>query len=94
MRNNIFDELIADFVGLARAFGRYRADLALKFLGLEAFPKYRQGGRLESYRGSPPLSGEGLVVLRRLAFLSVHNLEQFSLEHPGLIAGSRGPRRA
>lgn len=93
MRNNIFDELIADFVGLARAFGRYRADLALRFLGLEAFPSYRQGGRLESYRGTPPLSDEGLVVLRRLAFLSVQNLEQFSLEHPDLLADLGGLAR-
>src|SRR4029078_7857581 len=32
IRNNVFDELIADFVGLVRAFGSYRSDLALRFL--------------------------------------------------------------
>ena len=52
MRSHVVDELVADFVGLARGFGGYRADLALRFLGLEAFPAYRTGGRLEHYRGS------------------------------------------
>ena len=32
MRTHVFDEIVADFVGLARAFGTYRPDLALRFL--------------------------------------------------------------
>jgi hypothetical protein len=40
IRNNVFDELIADFVGLVRAFGAYRSDFALRFLGLEAYPAF------------------------------------------------------
>jgi hypothetical protein len=41
MRNNVLDELVADFVGLVRTFGRYRDDLALRFFGLESFPRCR-----------------------------------------------------
>jgi hypothetical protein len=76
MRNHVFDELVADFVGLVRALGRYRADLALRFLGLEDFPRYRQGGRLEVYRGQPPLSDEAFAVVRALAVRAAANLER------------------
>lgn len=56
MQNNLLDELIADYWGIVVATGEYRADWFLRFLGLESFPQYRQGGRLENYRGQPPLS--------------------------------------
>lgn len=76
MRNHLLDELIADGVGLLQAFGHYRADLALRFLGLEAYPAYRGGGRLDVYRGKPPLSDEGFRVLQSLAFRSIDNLKK------------------
>lgn len=75
MRSHVVDELVADFVGLALGGGGYRADLALRFLGLEAFPAYRQGGRLEHYRGDPPLSDEAFAVIQRLVVAAAHNLE-------------------
>ncbi|HYQ84180.1 MAG TPA: hypothetical protein VEP28_09280, partial [Rubrobacter sp.] len=40
MRNNLLDELIADYAGIT-AVGPYRADWFLRFMGLEAFPAYR-----------------------------------------------------
>ncbi len=85
IRNNIFDELIADFVGLVRAFGRYRADLALRFLGLEAYPAFRAGGRLEVYRGKPPLSDAAFAVARTLAVRAARNLETFAGGHAALL---------
>jgi hypothetical protein len=85
MRNNVFDELIADFVGLVRTFGAYRADLALRFLGLEAHPAFRAGGRLEVYRGQPPLSDEAFAAVRTLAVKSAHNLETFAARRPELL---------
>jgi len=84
MRNNVFDELIADFVGLVRGCGRYRADLALRFLGLEAHPAFRAGGRLEVYRGQPPLSDAAFAVVRSLAVNSARNLEAFGGLHGSL----------
>ncbi|MGE5244850.1 MAG: DUF7005 family protein [Betaproteobacteria bacterium] len=78
MRKNAFDELIADFVGLVRAFGEYRADLALRFVGLEAFPRFRPGGRLEVYRGNPPLSDAAFAVVQTLFARSARNLQTFS----------------
>ncbi|GHU49214.1 hypothetical protein FACS1894127_1910 [Clostridia bacterium] len=48
-KNEIHDEIIADFMGLTAAFGDYDPIKFLTFLGLENYPKYRVGGRLEIY---------------------------------------------
>ncbi|HWX24524.1 MAG TPA: ATP-binding protein [Vicinamibacteria bacterium] len=87
MRNNLLDEVIADLVGLLHVRRRYESDLALRFFGLEAFPVYRPGGRLESYLGSPPLSSEAVGVLRGLVFKTVRHLEAFVSDHPDLREG-------
>jgi hypothetical protein len=76
MRNHLHDEVIADGIGLVRAFGHYRPDLALRFLGLESYPDYRQGGRLENYRGQPSLSDDAFRVLQSIAHRCIHNLEK------------------
>lgn len=44
----IRDEVIADAVGLAAAYGAYSPELAKLFLGVEG-AQYRRGGRLENY---------------------------------------------
>ena len=77
MRNNILDEIIADYRGIVAATGEYRADWFLRFVGLEAFPAYRAGGRLENYRGDPLLSDGAFIVLQRLVKVAAENLERF-----------------
>jgi hypothetical protein len=77
MRNNILDELIADYRGIVSAIGAYRADWFLHFVGLEEFPTYRQGGRLENYRGEAPLSQAAFKVLQGLVKNAAENLEKF-----------------
>ncbi len=72
------EELPADFFGLAAAFGRYPAEWGLRFLGLENFPAYRSGGRLENYRTCaplPPLSDRAFGVLVALVHAAAHQLE-------------------
>lgn len=66
MRNNAFDEIIADYVGIVSAAGHYRPDWLLRFMGLESWPTYRSGGRLQNYRGDPPLSDGAFRVLGAL----------------------------
>jgi len=78
MKNNLLDELVCDLVGLARALGEYDAELALLFFGLERFPEYRRGGRLESYCGTPPLPEPAVAVLRALVYRAIRNLEAFT----------------
>lgn len=80
MQNNLLDELLADFCGIEAASGQYRADWALAFLGLEDSSSYRNGGRLENYRGTPSLSEGSFVVLQKLVRKAITHLEQFSLE--------------
>ena len=82
MRSHAFDEIVADFIGLSRAFGTYRDDLALRFLGLESFPAYRSGGRLENYRSDPPLSDDAMAVVHALAHRSVRGLRALSASWP------------
>lgn len=74
MRNNLLDEFIADFAGLVRAFGRYEPDLALRFMGLEAYPAYRPGGRFENYLETPPVSGPAADVLRAVVVRAARNV--------------------
>lgn len=75
MRNNLLDETIADYAALVSVFGRYRPDLARHFFGLENFPAYRPGGRLENYIGS--LGSEAFGVLQRIVAKAIENLGRF-----------------
>ena len=77
MRNNALDELIADYAGLVGATGRFRADWFLRFVGLEDFPRYRAGARLDLYRGQPPLSDGAFRVLQALVARAARTLERF-----------------
>lgn len=61
--HTVLEELVADWYGLQAAYGNYDAELALRFLGLEAFPVIRLSGRLNNYRGMPPLSDEAFQFL-------------------------------
>ncbi|MBI3927688.1 MAG: hypothetical protein HY319_19265 [Armatimonadetes bacterium] len=76
MQNHALDELIADYMGIRGAIGRYRADWALHFLGLESFPNYRRGGRLQNYR-DPPLRRAAFSVVCSLVRAAVGHLESF-----------------
>jgi hypothetical protein len=83
MRTNALDELIADYVGLVAAEGCFRADRFLQFMGLEAFPAYRDGGRLQNYLGQPPLSDGAFTILQRLVAAAAVHLEHFDTTHAG-----------
>jgi hypothetical protein len=75
-RNNALDEVLADYVGIVAGAGRFRADWFLRFLGLEAFPTYREGGRLQNYIGAPRLSAGAFRVLQALVHAAALNLER------------------
>lgn len=78
MRNNILDEILADYVGINYACGRYRSDWFLRFMGIEEGAEYKKGGRLENYtRG---LSVEAFGVICRLVRGAALNLEQFDAD--------------
>jgi hypothetical protein len=75
MRNNLLDEVIADYCAVDKVCGAYRADWARHFLGIETPTGFRSGGRLENYRGNPSLSSLAFELLGRLVRKAVANLE-------------------
>lgn len=77
MQNNVLDELIADYTGIVAASGKFRVDWFLRFIGLEDFPRYRAGARLDIYRGRPPLSDGAFRVLQGIVKAAAENLERF-----------------
>lgn len=76
MRNHALDEIIADTMGIIAANGKFRADWFLRFFGLENFPVYRPGARLENYRGDPPLSVEAFSLLQKAVHRTALTLER------------------
>jgi hypothetical protein len=77
MRNNLLDELIADVNGIIAASGCFRGNWLLRFFGLESFPNYREGGRLENYLGDPCLSEGAFALLQVILKRAIENLELF-----------------
>ena len=47
MRNNLLDELIADYMGITAAAGQYRSDWFLRFMG---WSRFRPTGRAPGYK--------------------------------------------
>lgn len=88
MRNNLLDELIADYRGIVVAAGGYRADWFMRFMGLANFPNYLEGGRLQNYRGQPPLSDGAFKVLGALVKAAAENLEDFDAQHSDELRNS------
>ena len=87
-RNHAYDELIADCMGIVAAAGTYRPDWFLRFVGLENYPRYREGGRLENYLGSPPLSDGAFRILQALVYRASENVEKICR---GVCAGADTP---
>jgi hypothetical protein len=93
LQHNLLEELVADLVGLLRGVGSYRADWAAHFLGLEAFPAYRPGGRLENYRGKPPMSDPAFEILIRVAHAGIATLDRVCCAHPEWCSTDQGLAR-
>lgn len=77
MRNHLLDELLADYAGITAAAGAFRADWALRFLGLDGDGDGgpRPQRRFDLYRGDPPLSDGAFRVLEAVAARAAANLE-------------------
>ncbi len=74
MRNNLFDELIADFMGIVAVSGYFRADWFLRFMGLEECNACYRSGRFSNY--TLGVSKRGTSVLHRLLCEAARNLEE------------------
>jgi len=92
-RTNLLDEVVADYAGLVATFGRFREDLALLFFGLERFPEYRAGARLENYRGTPPVSDAALDVLKALVVRAIRAIARMDAALPASAREGAGLAR-
>ena len=77
MRDTLHDEVLADYAGITAAAGCFRADWFLRFLGLEGYPAYRSGGRLEHYGRAQCLSPDATSALQRLVVDAATQVEAF-----------------
>jgi hypothetical protein len=75
--NNLHDELIADYIGISKTFGSYNKEWMLAFMGLEEYPKYRKGARLENYLGNPGISFENFEKLVVIIKNAIENIARF-----------------
>jgi len=77
MYANIYDEILADYLGISMTYGKYNHDLFLKFMGLENYPEYRVGARFENYIEMNQVSPSELDFLKDLCYFSSLNIEKF-----------------
>ncbi len=82
MNNNLLDEVLADYMGIRGAIGSYNAKWFLYFMGLENYPKYREGGRMQNYLGNPSVSQDSFKILQNLLVSVAKNLEAFDSNMP------------
>ncbi len=82
MRNTLHDELLADYAGIVAACGRYRADWFLYFMGLDAYPRYRKGGRLENYGDGASSDSAASVAQQQMVNDAAWQLESFDRRLP------------
>ena len=75
MEHHIFDELVADYVGITSILGVFDLTWFLHFMGLEKYPDYRKGGRFQNY--VPNLSDESRKMLQSILVRASGNLEKF-----------------
>jgi len=81
VRSHATDEIIADFVGLVRAFGVYPDGIARVLLGVDRLPAFRPGGRLANYRGTPPLDDDDFAEVCSLSAGATRQLAAVATRH-------------
>ncbi|SDZ01611.1 DUF7005 family protein [Hymenobacter psychrophilus] len=75
--NNLHDELVADYIGISNTIGFYSKEWMLAFIGLEGYPNYRQGGRLENYVNNANLTLEDFRQLIPVIKCAIENIASF-----------------
>jgi hypothetical protein len=83
---NIYDELIADYAGIVSTLQKFDKNWMLNFLGLENYPKYREGGRFQNYL-SDTLSITAINHLQYITIRAINSIAKFD-ENLGEVASS------
>lgn len=75
--NNLHDELIADYIGIVKTTWNYNKTWMLTFMGLENYPHYRKGARLENYVNESKLSPDDFNQLITIVKEAIENIAIF-----------------
>ncbi len=75
--NNLHDELIADYIGIIKTIWNYNKVWMLTFMGLENYPHYREGARLENYVKESKLSPDDFKQLITIIKNAIENIAVF-----------------
>lgn len=75
-RNNIHDELLADFAGIVSACDKYYAKWFLRGMGIDEYPNSQPIRRFPVY--TQGLSEEALDALKRITIKAAQNVEKWS----------------
>lgn len=75
--NNLHDELIADYVGICMALGNFNKNWMLHFFGLNDYPKYKKGARLENYLGNIKIDSVDFTNLLSIINSAIQNIDLF-----------------
>lgn len=75
-RNNIHDELIADFAGIVSACGSYQPKWFLRGMGIDEFPNKQPVRRFPVY--TQGLSDEALDALKYITIKAAQNVKKWS----------------
>lgn len=78
LRTHALDELLADYAGLVGTYGHFKLDYFLQFMGLEAYPFFRENGRLTYYRKQ--LSDPAFAVLQTSLVQAAERLDALETE--------------
>ena len=81
--NNLHDELIADYVGIVKTLGFYQEDWMFNFMGLENYPDYRNGARLENYINQE-MSKKDFESLIFIIKNAIENISKFDVQLGGV----------
>ncbi len=77
MKNNLLDELIADYFGITNAINEYKSEWFLKFMGVDENTNFNSRGRLVNYL-SNDIKGEKIKkTLSYLLLRASKNIEIF-----------------
>lgn len=75
-RNNLHDELVADFTGIMCAVGEFKAQWFLAGMGLDLYPEEQELGRFPVYTSN--LSKEAAEIMKKVIRKVAKNVEKWS----------------
>lgn len=75
-RNNLHDELVADFTGIMCAVGEFKAKWFLAGMGIDLYPEPQEVGRFPVYTSE--LSDKAAEIMKKIIIKAAQNVEKWS----------------